>query len=396
MILATGGAGQVFPFTTNAATNTGDGMALALRAGAPLKDMEFVQYHPTALPNTGILITEAARGEGGLLLNGSGYRYLQDYGLGPAEPSPRKKAMELGPRDKLSQAFWQEQQRGRTVKTGYGDCVHLDIRHLGAEVIDERLPMVRELSRLYLNLDPVKDLIPVRPAVHYTMGGIATNSQAQTPLQGLYAAGECACVSINGANRLGSNSLTELLVFGKIAAEQALEQLNTSIPQAPSDLYGAVEAQCQQQQSLILQHPVEGENIFKLKQRLHTIVDQGLGIYRTGEQLSKCQQQLQVLAADWQTVGIGDKTAIFNTELILVYELGCMIEVAKAMCAAALKRKESRGSHQRLDFPERDDEQFLQHSVVSRRLDERWLSVDFQPVTITRLPPGVRVYGGDS
>src|SRR5881628_1636997 len=221
VILCTGGCGRVFPFTTNANIKNGDGMALAYRAGAPLKDMEFVQYHPTGLPFTGILITEAARAEGGYLINKDGYRYLQDYGLGKPEPKPVLRSMELGPRDRLSQAFMKEVEKGRTLEGPYGHYVHLDLRHLGAEVIDTKLPFVRELCLKYQNIDPVKEMIPVRPVVHYMMGGVSTDIHGATPLPGLYAAGEVACVSINGANRLGSNSLPELLVFGARAGRAA-------------------------------------------------------------------------------------------------------------------------------------------------------------------------------
>ena len=221
VVIATGGAGRIFPFTTNGAIKTGDGMAMAYRAGVMLKDMEFMQYHPTGLPGTGILITEGSRGEGGILVNKDGYRYLQDYNLGPPDPWPRKKAMELGPRDRLSQAFWHEQQKGRTIKTPQGDVVHLDIRQLGEKMINERLPMVRELAKAYVGVDPVHEMIPVRPVVHYTMGGIHTDIDTATSLPGLFAAGECACVSINGANRLGSNSLAEIVVFGARAGRSA-------------------------------------------------------------------------------------------------------------------------------------------------------------------------------
>src|SRR5215213_4099020 len=223
VVIATGGGGRVFPFTTNAAIKTGDGMALAYRAGAPLKDMEFVQYHPTGLPFTGILITEAARAEGGWLLNKDGYRYLQDYDLGKPSPTPELRSMELGPRDRLSQAFVHEDEKGRTLDTPYGSVVHLDLRHLGAELIDSRLPFVRELCLKYERIDPVTELIPVRPVVHYMMGGVHTDIHGATPIAGLYAAGETACVSINGANRLGSNSLPELLVFGARAGRAAAE-----------------------------------------------------------------------------------------------------------------------------------------------------------------------------
>src|SRR6059036_2612409 len=228
VILCTGGCGRVFPFTTNANIKTGDGMALAYAAGAPLKDMEFVQYHPTGLPFTGILITEAARAEGGYLLNKDGYRYLQDYDLGKPEPTPVLRSMELGPRDRLSQAFVREQEKGRTVEGPYGAVVNLDLRHLGEKTINTKLPFVRELCLKYEHIDPITQLIPVRPVVHYMMGGVHTDLNGATPLGGLYAAGEVACVSINGANRLGSNSLPELLVFGaragRAAAAYAAEQ----------------------------------------------------------------------------------------------------------------------------------------------------------------------------
>src|SRR5713101_3032235 len=228
VILCTGGGGRIFPFTTNAAIKTGDGMALAYRAGVPLKDMEFVQYHPTGLPGTGILITEAARGEGGILVNKDGYRYLQDYDLGQPldihDPNhPQKATMELGPRDRLSQAFMKEVEKGRTMPGPYGDVVHLDVRHLGEKKIDKKIPFVRELTKNYVGIDPVYEPIPVRPVVHYMMGGVSTNIEAATTLPGLFAAGECACVSINGSNRLGSNSLTELLVFGARAARSAVQ-----------------------------------------------------------------------------------------------------------------------------------------------------------------------------
>src|SRR5438094_2878959 len=223
VILCTGGCGKVFPFTTNAAIKNGDGMSLAYRAGVALKDMEFVQYHPTGLPFTGILITEAARAEGGWLLNKDGYRYLQDYDLGRPEPTPVLKSMELGPRDRLSQAFVKEVEKGKAIDGPHGPVVHLDLRHLGEEVITAKLPFVRELCLEYEGIDPARQLIPVRPVVHYMMGGVHTDINGATPVPGLYAAGETACVSINGANRLGSNSLPECLVFGARAGRAAAD-----------------------------------------------------------------------------------------------------------------------------------------------------------------------------
>src|SRR6476661_6885904 len=234
VIMCTGGCGRVFPFTTNANIKTGDGMALAFRAGAPLKDMEFVQYHPTGLPFTGILITEAARAEGGWLLNKDGYRYLQDYDLGKPEPTPVLKSMELGPRDRLSQAFVQEVEKGKTIDGPHGPVVHLDLRHLGEELITAKLPFVRELCLEYEGIDPVRQLIPVRPVVHYMMGGVHTDIDGATPIEGLFAAGETACVTINGANRLGSNSLPECLVFGARAGKAAAEYAARAKPASPA------------------------------------------------------------------------------------------------------------------------------------------------------------------
>src|SRR5712692_10450170 len=227
VIVCTGGAGRIFPFTTNAAIKTGDGMGLAYRAGVPLKDMEFVQYHPTGLPGTGILITEAARGEGGILVNKKGERYLKDYNLGePLDVNdprhPQLRSMELGPRDRLSQAFMHEEEKSNVFEGPFGTYVHLDVRHMGERKIDQKIPFVRELAKNYAGIDPVYEPIPVRPVVHYMMGGIDTDIDGATVLPGLYAAGECACVSINGANRLGSNSLTELLVFGARAGRGAV------------------------------------------------------------------------------------------------------------------------------------------------------------------------------
>src|SRR5258708_2967145 len=279
VVIATGGGGRVFPFTTNAAIKTGDGMALAYRAGAPLKDMEFVQYHPTGLPFTGILITEAARSEGGYLLNKDGYRYLQDYNLGTPHPKPVLRSMELGPRDRLSQAFVKEQEKGRTIEGPYGAGVHLDVRHLGEKVINTKLPFVRELCLKYQNLDPVKELIPVRPVLHYMMGGVHTDLNGATPLAGLYAAGEVACVSINGANRLGSNSLPELLVFraraGRAAAALA------SVQKGPSRRHALAQALDEEArlQDQFLQKSGGRARISALREEIQRTMEDGAGIY---------------------------------------------------------------------------------------------------------------------
>jgi len=391
VILSTGGCGRVFAFTTNAAIKTGDGMALAYRAGAPLKDMEFVQYHPTGLPFTGILITEATRSEGGWLLNKDGYRYLQDYDLGKPEPKPVLRSMELGPRDRLSQAFVKEQEKGRTLQGPYGDYVHLDIRHLGEKLIDKKLPFVRELCLKYVNLDPVKEMIPVRPVAHYMMGGIHTDIHGATPLAGLYAAGECACVSINGANRLGSNSLTELLVFGARAGRAAAAFASTQKEPGPPVLARAHDEQRRIEE--ILRRPSGGpERIAPLREEMQKTLEESAGIYRTGARLQEAAGRLRQLQERFRRVSLDDRSLTFNTELLAALELGFMLDVAETIVASALARPESRGSHQRTDHPERDDKNFLSHSLASRGADGA-PRIQYLPVTITRWPPGQRVYG---
>jgi fumarate reductase flavoprotein subunit len=393
VIIATGGAGRVFPFTTNGAIKTGDGMAMAYRAGVPLKDMEFVQYHPTGLPGTGILITEGSRGEGGILINKDGYRYLQDYDLGPPDPWPRKKAMEGGPRDRLSQAFWHEQRKGRTISTDYGDVVYLDLRHLGEARINERLPMVRELSSSYIGVDPVYEPIPVRPVVHYTMGGIDTDIDAATSVEGLYAAGECACVSINGANRLGSNSLTELLVFGARAGRGAAKAAMCGVAETDDRQIQAA-AQAAEDRILKLFRRTGGtESVSGLRRDMNDAMEAGAGIYRSEDTLQACTEALQQIRERYKDVLLTDKSNVFNTDLIGALELGSMIDVAVAIACSALQRKESRGSHQRLDHPERDDAAYLKHSLARYSATDL-PSIDYRDVTITRSPPAARVYGG--
>lgn len=391
VILATGGAGRVFPFTTNGAIKTGDGMAMAYRAGVPLKDMEFVQYHPTGLPGTGILITEGARGEGGLLTNREGYRYLQDYGLGPPDPWPRNKAMELGPRDRLSQAFWHEQQKGRTVETPFGDAVNLDIRHLGEKKIDERLPMVRELAISYVGIDPVHAPIPVRPVVHYTMGGIDTDINAATPLPGLFAAGECACVSINGANRLGSNSLAEILVFGARAGRGAVAFAKANPHGSERGAKAKAEAAQAKIRALFLNDGRESAPA--LRRTMNETMESGVGIFRTEESLKQSCAVLADLRNRFAQVRLEDRSNVFNTDLVQVLELGAMLDVAQTMAEAALVRTESRGSHQRLDYPKRNDEAFLSHSITSFSAADR-PAIGSRAVVITRSRPGERIYGG--
>jgi fumarate reductase flavoprotein subunit len=391
VVLCTGGCGKVFPYTTNANIKNGDGMALAYGAGAPLKDMEFVQYHPTGLPFTGILITEATRSEGGWLLNKDGYRYLQDYDLGTPEPKPVFRSMELGPRDRLSQAFVKEQEKGRTLVGPYGHYVHLDIRHLGQQLIDKKLPFVRELCLKYENIDPVKEMIPVRPVVHYMMGGIHTDIHGATSLAGLFAAGEVACVSINGANRLGSNSLTELLVFGARAGTAAAAFASQQRKPSPSVL-----AQAQDEERRLgerfLRKTGGTEKVAALRAEMQKSMEESAGIYRTDSVLQEAARKLRKLQERFHDVSLEDRSYTFNTELIAVLELSYMLDVAEAIVHSALQRRESRGSHQRTDYPKRDDTQFLVHSLATRG-ENGSPRIEYLPVTITRWPPAQRVYG---
>jgi fumarate reductase flavoprotein subunit len=391
VILCTGGCGKVFPFTTNAIIKNGDGMALAYRGGAPLKDMEFVQYHPTGLPFTGILITEAARSEGGWLLNKDGYRYLQDYDLGTPTLKPVLRSMELGPRDRLSQCFVKEQEKGRTFEGPYGHYVHLDIRHLGEKLIDRKLPFVRELCLKYAGIDPVNEMIPVRPVVHYMMGGIHTDIHGATPLPGLYAAGEAACVSINGANRLGSNSLTEILVFGAragmAAAAFAAEQAGVSPP-----LVAQAQDEHRRLEERFLRKSGGNERIATLRAEMHQIMEESAGIYRTETVLKEAAGKLKRLQERFQDLSLDDKSYTFNTEVTAALELSYMLDVGQTIVQSALERTESRGSHQRSDYPQRDDERFLAHSLAYRA-ENGSPRIEYRPVTITRWPPGKRVYG---
>ncbi|MGH7407724.1 MAG: fumarate reductase (quinol) flavoprotein subunit [Candidatus Methylomirabilales bacterium] len=389
VIICTGGGGRIFPFTTNAAIKTGDGMALAYRAGVALKDMEFVQYHPTGLPGTGILITEASRSEGGHLKNKDGYRYLQDYGLGPPTEKPVHRKMELGPRDILSRCHIQEYQKGRTFEGPYGHYVHLDLRHLGEKVIDKQLPFVRELTRNYVGIDPVSEPIPVRPVVHYMMGGISTDIHGRTSLDGLYAAGEVACVSINGANRLGSNSLTELLVFGaragRAAARYALER-----PALPSNPLAKIASDERRRLDQRFLRAAGRERIADIREEMQKAMENGVGIYRERATMEETCKTLRGLRERFAHIGLADRDAVFNTELIAALELDCMLDVAEAVGHSALAREESRGAHTRTDYPKRDDARFLQHSLATHTPEGP--RITYAPVTITRWPPEERKY----
>jgi fumarate reductase flavoprotein subunit len=394
VIFATGGAGRVYKQSTNAGTVTGDGMGMAFRRGVALRDMEFVQYHPTCLPGTGILMTEACRGEGGILVNKDGYRYLQDYGMGPETPigQPALKTMELGPRDRLSQAFWHEQKKGNTVETNWGDCVLLDMRHLGEKKINERLPLVRELATYYVGHDPVKDPVPVRPVVHFMMGGIDTNINGETPMPGLFAIGETSCSGLHGANRLGSNSLTELLVAGKRSAQRAVEYARET-GRAADDTAVAAQADAivKGVRELLLQQG--DESLAKVRREMRNSLEEGAGIYREEQSTSATCETIAELKQRYAAIEVHDKSNVFNTDLQQALELRNLLDIAETVAEASLLRRESRGAHQRLDHPERDDAEFLRHSLAFRQPDSR-PRIEWLDVTITRSQPGVRDYSG--
>jgi fumarate reductase flavoprotein subunit len=394
VIIATGGAGRVFRENTNGGIVTGDGMALAFRHGVPLRDMEFVQYHPTCMPKTGLLFTEACRGEGGFLLNKDGYRYLQDYGLGPAEDKPRNKFMELGPRDRLSQAFWHEKQKGRTVSGSHGDVVHLDLRHLGEKKLRERLPQIYELAVEYLGVDPAKQPVPVLPAVHYTMGGIAADGATAAPqVAGLFSAGECSSVGIHGANRLGSNSLTELLVFGKVAGVEAAAYAK-STPHADTNRIMRLADEAQRRAAAIVTKMDGSERIATIRKEMAKSMEDGCGIYRTAQTMQATCDKLAELKQRYNSIRLDDRSKSWNTEWLLAIELGYLLDVAEAMAHSALNRRESRGSHQRLDgYTERDDANFLKHSLAWYQGADSAPRIDYGPVKITTSKPGTRAYG---
>ncbi len=374
VILCTGGAGRIFPFTTNAAVKTGDGMALAYRAGVGLKDMEFVQYHPTGLPGTGILITEASRGEGGYLKNNKGERFLIEYDYGVGGKA------ELGPRDMVSRAEMREFQAGRGFKGPYGDYVKLELMHLGEEKIDKRLPFVRELAKNYVGIDPVWEAIPVRPVVHYMMGGVDTDVNGATELPGLYAAGECACVSINGGNRLGSNSLTECLVFGGRAGAHAASFAKGS--SAGNETAALEQARSEAGRLERLRGKHGGEKIAQIRRELNLAMESGCGVFREEESMRAGLDAVTQLKGRYADVGLSDKSLIFNTEVVQALELGNMIDVAEAVALSALNRRESRGAHTRTDYPTRNDGEFWKHSLVKFAADGPRLT--YKPVVKTR------------
>jgi fumarate reductase flavoprotein subunit len=357
VVIASGGAGKVFPFTTNGMIKTGDGMSLAYRAGVGLKDMEFVQYHPTGLPGTGILITEATRGEGGYLRNAKNERFLVEYDYGVGAKA------ELGPRDMISRAIMQEFDAGRGIADQWGEHVTLDLTHLGEDAITSKLPFVRELAKTYIGVDPVHEQIPVRPVVHYMMGGIDTDVSAATCVPGVYAAGEVACASLNGANRLGSNSLTECLVFGASAGRNALAFAGTVDEGSERALLAQAEADAERIANL--RGSARGdEKISSVRDALNAAMEKGCGIYRQQDTLAECVAKVDEIKDRATHLKLVDSSKVFNTELIAAMELISMIDVAEALVNSAIQRKESRGAHTCLDFPNRDDVNHLHHSLA--------------------------------
>ena len=368
VILATGGSGRVFLTSTNAVINTGDGVALAYRAGVPLADMEFVQFHPTTLKGTGILITEGARGEGGYLLNTLGERFMKTY-------APQQ--MELATRSTVSLAIGQEILEGR----GVDGCVLLDLRHLGRQRILERLPQIRALAIEFAGLDPIETPIPVRPGAHYQMGGVRTNQWTETSVTGLYAAGECACVSVHGANRLGGNSLLETIVFGRRAGIRAAEYARTVTPRALTTDQLSIE-QRRVHRLLEQEGPVRA---WQIREELGQVMSLNLGLVRTHDSMSTAISALAALTRRAAAVTVQDKGQVFNTDLVQAFELQSLLDVAETIVISALARQESRGAHYRSDFPVRDDPRWLRHSLIQRTPEGPALT--YEPVTITRFPP---------
>jgi fumarate reductase flavoprotein subunit len=382
VILSTGGNGRIYAFSTNGQICTGDGMALAYRAGVALKDMEMIQFHPTGLPATGILITEAVRGEGGYLINNKGERFLKDY-------VPTR--MELGPRDIISRAEVSEFEKGNGFEGEYGNYMHLDVRHLGEATIDRKLPFMRELCRDYVGIDIVTDPIPIRPVEHYMMGGVDVDIHGATSLTGLYACGEVANVGINGANRLGSNSLSECLVFGAAAGRAAAH--HALVAKAPTA--NPVDALLRDETRRIDKRYREGdggtEKMADIRTELGRSMDANVGVFRAEQGLKEELKVIEKLRKRYAKLEIKDHSHVFNTELTGALELDFMLELAEVMTASALNRRESRGAHARRDFPERDDEHYLANTMATRAEDGS-PELAFRPVRITHWEPKARSY----
>ena len=383
VLLATGGFGRMFRITSNAHSLTGDGVALCYRHGLPLQDMEFFQFHPTGIVGIGILLSEAARGEGGTLLNDKGERFMEKYA---------PKLMELAPRDMVSRAMYQEIRAGRGI--GGKDYLYLDVRHLGRKVIEEKLPDITDFARIYQGVEPLKEPVPVQPTAHYAMGGIPTNVSAEvvrddkgTVVPGLFAAGECACVSVHGANRLGTNSLVDLLVFGRRAGRQMARHAGTVERPLPiADAMEPVRAEL----GTIRGRAEAGESAATIRKELQDVMMDNVGVYRDATLLTAALAKVKELEARYGKVAIVDRGSVFNTELLEARELGYLLDIAHVTVSSALARTESRGAHSREDYPERDDAKWLKHTLAYRGKDGP--SLRYKQVSITRFEPKPRTY----
>ena len=383
VMFATGGFGRMYRITSNAYSLTGDGVALAYRRGVPLEDMEFFQFHPTGIPELGILLSEAARGEGAYLRNDSGERFMERY-------APT--LMELAPRDMVSRAMEREIRAGRGIDGK--DYVYMDLRHLGKKVIDEKLPDITEFSRVYQGIEPITQQVPVRPTAHYAMGGIPTDLEARVVidehnnvLPGMYAAGECACVSVHGANRLGTNSLIDILVFGRRAGRSMTSDVRAAgeLPAMPADAAEPVRGELE-----AMRTRKRGENAQHIRIELGAKMMDDCGVFRTRQTLESMTHCLRELKARYANVAVDDKGRVFNTDLLEAREVGYLLDCAEATVAGALAREESRGAHSREDFPERNDTDWLKHTLAYRA--EGGPDMRYKPVTITKFQPKPRTY----
>jgi succinate dehydrogenase / fumarate reductase flavoprotein subunit len=382
VLFATGGMGRMFKITSNAHALTGDGPAIALRHGVPMEDLEFFQFHPTGIRKMGILITEAVRGEGGILLNNKGERFMERY-------SPT--LLDLAPRDIVSRAIYLEVQAGRGINGE--DYVNLDASHLGRKVVEAKIPDIADFCVTYLGVDPAADPMPVQPTAHYAMGGIPTDvdgrvllDEQNTPLPGFYAAGECACVSVHGANRLGTNSLVDIVVFGRRAGRDMAHFIaeNDFVPLPPD-----AGARAREEVDRLL-HGTGGESVADIRRELQEVMMDNVGVFRVEEQMQTAINQVRQLQERYRQVSLQDKGATFNTELLEAIELGYLLDLAELTAESALARQESRGAHSREDFPERDDQNWLKHTLAY--LTGNGVELRYKPVSITRFEPKPRTY----